>query len=141
MHPALTKLQTIEQAATKGPWFSSGDAVPWRPGQRSPFSDVGAAIGTNEGEGDVVAGGLQDEQGGAVGVLLNDDANLIVAARNALPALIAALVEIEQVATFLARPDEPGECETYEQAEHNGGRRDAAKDLLAIIAKHLEPLK
>jgi len=141
MHPALSKLASIEQAATRGPW----DAPP------TGF-DVLAPHEAASCKTIIVNGEIRSEDLSMIAAECSDgesfytiyspeDRACIAAARNALPALIAALVEIEQVATFLARPDEPGECETCEQAEHNGGRRDAAKDLLAIIAKHLEPLK
>lgn len=52
-----------------GPWVSSNDAVPWTPRQRSAFDDLGASISTRDGS-EIIVGGLQDEQGGAVGALV-----------------------------------------------------------------------
>jgi hypothetical protein len=87
------------ERATSGPWYSSGDAVEWSPKQKSSFDECGAGIATKPGEdcwgGDVVQGGAQDEQGGAVGVLRNDDAEFIAHAREDVPRLARALLEAE----------------------------------------------
>jgi len=80
-------------AATLGPWYSTGDAVPWTADQKDDFTDQGAGISTVPGgsryEGDIVRGGSQDEQGGAVGVLDNADAAFMAHARTDVPALLA----------------------------------------------------
>lgn len=73
---------------TPGPWISTNDAVPYTPKQKSLFDDIGASIKTINGN-IIVEGGAQGEQGGAVGVLRNEDAYLIAAA----PALLEALKE------------------------------------------------
>ncbi len=76
----LTKL-------TPAPWESTNDAVPYSPKQKNSFSDCGASIyGLNGCE--VVIGGAQDEQGGAVGVLNNEDAAFIALARNAFDVMM-----------------------------------------------------
>ncbi len=76
----LTKL-------TPAPWVSDGGAIPYAKSQRSSFADRGATIfGPKDVE--VVIGGLQDEQGGAVGVLSNDDAAFIALARNAFDVMM-----------------------------------------------------
>lgn len=95
------ELRAIEDRlakATPGPWYSSNDAVPWRKDQRLPFDDKGAWVKTcpcdeNADEGprdakDIVVGGAQDEQGGAVGVLSNEDAAFIAHARTDIAALL-----------------------------------------------------
>lgn len=86
----LAELERLCEAATVGPWVSQNDAIPWRPRQRSPFSSMGASVCGADGSY-VVEGGLQDEQGGAVGVLCNEDAALIAASRTAMPHLLTDL--------------------------------------------------
>lgn len=79
---------TVERH-TPLPWHVETDAVEYKPSQRSPYDDYGASI--KAGETDVVIGGCQDEQGGAVGILRNADAAFIVTAVNAHDDLVAAL--------------------------------------------------
>lgn len=97
----LDDLKSLLASATPGEWASSDDAVPWQPGQ-GPFDERGAGISVPrprelikkswyERTVTVVEGGMQDEQGGAVGVLRNEDAALIVSLHNAAPSLIAEL--------------------------------------------------
>jgi len=88
----LELLEKLEKAATPGEW-KSGTASPYSPKQKSPFDDYGADIYVDE-KTSIVVGGLQDEQGGAVGVIQNADAALIVALRNAAPEMIAELREL-----------------------------------------------
>jgi hypothetical protein len=89
---ALERLRALEATATPGRWESDDGAAPET--SRNPFSERGASITTDrpiKGRGNVpvvVMGGAQDEQGGGVGVLLNEDAAFIVAIRNALPDLL-----------------------------------------------------
>lgn len=82
-------LRAKAQAATPGPWVSDGAAVPWTPKQRSPFTEYGASVAVDD-ETVVVEGGQQDEQGGAVGVLTNEDADFIAAAN---PQTVLALLD------------------------------------------------
>lgn len=94
----LAKLEAADKAATPGPWAVEGNAIPWQPGFGS-FDDQGASIDQVIDEATagasmvvnrtVVVGGAQDEQGGAVGVLLQADADFIALTRNALPGLLA----------------------------------------------------
>lgn len=83
---ALGELRRMLAEATPGPWEMDGEAIPYRPRQRSAFADQGAGI--RAGEIEIVIGGCQDEQGGAVGILKEEDARLIVSAINALPVII-----------------------------------------------------
>lgn len=88
-------------AATPGPWVQDGDAIPWSPRQRSPFIDQGANIecvkpADNGSTIFIVMGGAQDEQGGAVGVLTNEDAAFIAHARTDIPALLADNEALEE---------------------------------------------
>ena len=111
MHLALTKLASIEQAATKGPWeaderASGGDNV----------------FGPNDER-------ICDTYGDTSFEPYRSNQLLIVAARNALPALIAALVEIDQLCD--------DQTNYFPSASHNG----ALRYVQTIIQKHLEPLK
>lgn len=74
------------EAATPGPWvYDAGDE--WQP-KFGPFDDTGAGIVSEDRMREIVIGGHQDEQGGAVGVILNRDAEFIAAARSDVPALL-----------------------------------------------------
>lgn len=73
----MDALQLLAVQATPGLW-EAGEACAWQPGM-GPFDDYGASITSDNVE--VVVGGAQDEQGGAVGVLSNQDAAYIVAAQ------------------------------------------------------------
>lgn len=101
------ELKVIEERlnkATPGPWYSSASAVPWKKGQRSPFEDQGASVRTapcdenaddNRAALDVIIGGSQDEQGGAVGVLTNEDADFIAHARTDIEALLSEIKRLK----------------------------------------------
>lgn len=104
----LDELELLEKAATPGEWIS-GDANPWSPRQRSPFDDYGASIWIGDGEDQtfVVEGGAQDEQGGAVGVLKNEDVKLITALRNVAPALFAELRQLRAALEAVEWMDDP----------------------------------
>lgn len=91
------RIEELGELATPRPWFSDGGAVPYKPRQKSSFSDSGASVGTVKGDGDIVAGGLQDEQGGAVGVLNNEDADYIVATSNAAPDMARRLRRLREL--------------------------------------------
>ena len=83
----LNELEQKEKAATPGPWASTGDAKEWTPGVA--WYNVNGASINGPGTKCVVAGGLDGETDEAVGVIHNEDASLIAAARNALPDLLA----------------------------------------------------
>ena len=72
-------------AHTPGGWAIDGAVRQWTP-ESGPFDSMGAGIATTDGT-PVVVGGMQDEQGGAVGVLRLDDARLIAVAPELLGAL------------------------------------------------------
>ena len=84
--------------ATEGPWYASR-AVEYDPKNTNPFHDEGASV-SNDGpikepydaRTYVVMGGKQDEQGGAVGVLKNADADFVAQARGDVPDLSDALL-------------------------------------------------
>lgn len=114
MHPALKRLSEIEQAATKGPWekqysFNLRSPDP-RGGTMCPLSNSGMDVEQREANFTFVA-----------------------AARNALPALIASLVEIEE----LIEKDHYRHCDGMYPA----GYSRALREVQAIIHRHLEPLK
>ena len=122
MHPALTKLASIEQAATKGPWVVvEGDDE-----YCSSISGVVAKsvlVGINhDGRGDFPESMPWIAVSPGCGDVAVDENNFdsIAAARNALPALIAALVEIESI---------------------THGNEWLQLKIQEIIATHLEPLK
>ena len=112
--------ERLAEAATPGPWASDGMANPWKPSQRSPFADQGASIETMcdvedrhwPGEKTIVVGGVQGEQGGAVGVLYNEDAKFIAASRSIVPrqaAQMRALIEaLQEIAVLPVFHDEDG---------------------------------
>lgn len=87
------RLQDIKKradAATDGPWEIEGKAVPWNAKQESPFVDQGAGICG------VIVGGSQDEQGGAVGILKNEDAAFIANARQDIPDLLEEIAFLRE---------------------------------------------
>lgn len=94
--PDLAEGRRLLQEATPAPW-THDKAVPWSPRQRSDFADRGASISNPTTDAEVVVGGLQDEQGGAVGVLLNEDAAAICWLRNHAPALLDAAEERDRL--------------------------------------------
>lgn len=73
----MDSLRLLAEKATPGSWVAD-EACAYQPGM-GPFDDYGASI--TSGNVEVVLGGAQDEQGGAVGVLSNHDAAYIVAAQ------------------------------------------------------------
>lgn len=93
----VVEIRARAEAATSGPW-TAGECTPFSPKQKSPFDESGAFIYGPDGNGyssdPVVVGGHQDEQGGAVGVLLPEDAEFIAHARQDIPDL---LVEVERL--------------------------------------------
>ena len=87
----LEELERLSAAATPGEWTVEGEAVEWSIDQQSPHDDAGAGISVGgDWSNTVVLGGCQDEQGGAVGILRNADAEFIVAAVNCVRAALAA---------------------------------------------------
>ena len=80
----IDDIQARVDAATGGPWEATS-CRPWSSRQQSPFDDYGASID------DVVVGGAQYEQGGAVGILLPEDAQFIAHARADVPWLLEAV--------------------------------------------------
>lgn len=107
MHPALEKLASIEKAATKGPWQECGTSiVPLDESQGSSYDTPPSWV-------EWISNGNYPRR--------DADADFIIAARNALPALIAAFAEIQREAANLGQLPE-------------GYIED-------IIHKHLESLK
>ena len=86
--PDLEAIEARLKAATEGPW-EADEANPWTPHQRSSFADYGASIYGLAGEMTIVVGGSQDEQGGSVGVLTNEDARFIAHSWSDIRALLA----------------------------------------------------
>jgi hypothetical protein len=93
---AFAELERLCAEATEGPWLSDNMASPYRKGQ--PFSENGASIFAGHEDRLVVIGGQQDEQGGAVGIASNADAAFIAGARTGVPALLARVRELEDIA-------------------------------------------
>lgn len=100
MTPDLDELERMVAEATPGPWRVYGKAVPYSRRQKSPFDDCGAGIMADDVH--IIIGGEQDEQGGAVGILRNEDARLIATVVNALPALIERVRRAEEALKPLA---------------------------------------
>ena len=75
----LAQFRELNAKRTPGPWDNDGmvreDRDRPKHHNRDPFWENGAGIVAPGGE--VVCGGQQDEQGGAVGVIRNDDAEFI----------------------------------------------------------------
>jgi hypothetical protein len=122
------ELLEAAEKATPRPWEHDHAAIPWKARQRSPFIDQGATISSGAGKESVVVGGCQDEQGGAVGVLLNEDAAYIVTACNNAPAIARALVASEELIGRLVKGLEPfarqakdidGKCEAGHEPFHD----------------------
>lgn len=109
MHPALEKLASIEQAATKGPWTCDGEDY-----AIYVFGGDGNMVCEMRGHGSESAGYRPDGEH-------RKSQELIAAARNALPALIAMVVEIEEALSVQS-------C-------------GCSFRVREIIHKHLEPLK
>lgn len=121
MHPALKRLSEIEQAATRGPW----EAPPTGFDVLAPHEAASCKTIIVNGEIrsedlSMIAAECSDSESFYT-IYSPEDRACITAARNALPALIAALVEIEQTVK-------------------SHGLLDRA-DIEAIYHKHLEPLK
>lgn len=87
----LTEIEQRLDAATPGPWTSDLSAVEFGQG---PFDDCGASV-MDANEEYVVMGGQQDEQGGAVGVIKNADADFIAHSRSDMEWLIERLSTYE----------------------------------------------
>lgn len=98
----LDALQLLAEQATPGLWQAS-QANAWHPGM-GPFDDYGASITAHDVE--VVVGGAQDEQGGAVGVLSNQDAAYIVAAQP--QTMLALLRDLRVMETALKQIAQAG---------------------------------
>jgi hypothetical protein len=133
MNPINEQLAAIRarcEAATPGPWTSTG-AAEWTPKQKSVFDEIGAGIESPCGE--VVQGGLQDEQGGAVGVLLNADADFIANARADVPRTLDAL----EVATKALEIIRDGAAENIDKDDYSRGFHEWAKATLASMADAL----
>lgn len=127
-------------AATIGPWESDEGAVPYDPKARVPaFSENGASI-VVAGDDVICVGGQQDEQGGVVGFVRNEDAAFAAHAREDVPWLLSevaalererdeALATVERVrAAILAR------AEFIEQDRTSWGWRDTAETLRRAAA-------
>jgi len=98
--PVLPDMEAITARlalATKGPW-EADQAQPWTPRQKNAFGDYGASIVSVTGE-EVVVGGSDDEQGGAIGVLTNEDAQFIANAWDDITNLLAYIHQL-RIALF-----------------------------------------
>ena len=95
----LAEIKARCEAATPGPWRFS-EAHEWQEGD-GPFDDWGADIQRDADGDDVVVGGAQDEQGGAVGVLRNEDAEFIAASREDVPWLLTEVERLERRVRYL----------------------------------------
>ena len=88
-HEEIEKLAALEQAATPGEWDVKIDHLDYDSGHHSWVDDVVAQNGKH-----VVCFGHQAEEYGAMSV---EDAQFIVAWRNAAPAIVAELLKGEQL--------------------------------------------
>jgi len=87
MNYSLCDLAKLSEEATPGNWVSDEGAREYC----GPFSEEGASIYLSDDETTyIVIGGQQDEQGGAVGILRNEDAAFIVACVNYVRAELKA---------------------------------------------------
>ncbi len=87
-------LRKAASEATQGEWVAD-EATPYT-SDMGPFDDFGASVYADHLYGKaIVVGGAQDEQGGAVGVLTNEDARYIALAHPA--AILALLDECERM--------------------------------------------
>jgi hypothetical protein len=104
------ELKAIEDRATKatpGPWYSSSDATPYNP-RGGIWSEQGATIKNvpcdESADADfepryaltIVIGGCQDEQGGAVGIPNNQDADFIAHARTDIALLLEEIKRLRE---------------------------------------------
>jgi hypothetical protein len=134
------QLRRLALAATEGPW-EADQAQPWVSGM-GPFDDWGASV-TTQGTV-IIQGGAQDEQGGAVGVLLNEDAAYIAAANPQV--LLTLLTELDSCDQALAATEHLQQLSEshlremaalinqLDQAEADASRmRQALKDLVHTI--------
>ena len=132
------QLRKLAQAATPGPWLTD-KAHPYRPGMGPFFMDSGATIYLQNGE-EIVTGGSQDEQGGAVGVLTNEDAAYIAAAN---PQVVLALLDqLEVMDQALAATQELQDLSDSHLAEMASvmNAQDAALATVARLSMLLEDL-
>jgi hypothetical protein len=101
----VSRLDEIEarlKAATPGPWYSDGEAKEWS--EKSSYDDsMGMGIYKEVPKDkfgcstkDIVVGGCQDEQGGAIGVLSEADADLISSAPDDLAWLISEVKRLRK---------------------------------------------
>jgi len=139
MSPSIDReqLRQLALAATPGPW-EADQAQPWTSGM-GPFDDWGASVTVNGTV--VIQGGAQDEQGGAVGVLLNEDAEYIAAANPQV--MLTLLTELDQCDQALAVAEQLNKNQLTEMAElinqldqavaEASRLRQALKDLVHII--------
>jgi hypothetical protein len=69
-------------------------AILYNPHQRNPFTDQGASLHDRDGN-DIVIGGSQDEQGGAVGIVTNEYADRLRDCYNACAGMADSAKDIE----------------------------------------------
>lgn len=112
------EMRRVAEAATPGPWEVEGEAIPFHPKQRNEFADQGAGISFAKGKGEIVVGGAQDEQGGAVGILSNEDAAHIATfnpatALSLLDQLADREREVAELREALSRHLSPAACDYH----------------------------
>lgn len=83
----LDHLEKLNKNRTQGKWESDNRAMIFNPRKQNPFHESGAGININQNI-EICIGGMQDEQGGAIGFLKNEDAECAAEAVNALSKLI-----------------------------------------------------
>ena len=83
----LDHLEKLNKNRTQGKWESDNRAMVFNPRKQNPFHESGAGININQNI-EICIGGMQDEQGGAIGFLKNEDAECAAEAVNALSKLI-----------------------------------------------------
>jgi hypothetical protein len=96
----LDEIKAREEKATPGPWFATV-AHEWEP--TGSNDEYGASIDAyppgvppHDSFGPVVMGGHGQKVSGAVGVLLNNDAQFIAHAREDVPALVAEIERLKE---------------------------------------------
>ncbi len=105
----IDEIEVRLAATTEGDWELCGEAVEWHYGQKSPFDDEGAGIvamnspnpyygkvkgATEKVDREVVVGGAQDEQGGAVGILRQEDAEFFANAQRDMRYLLERVADL-----------------------------------------------
>lgn len=130
------QLRRLALAATTGPW-EADQAQPWV-SDMGPFDDSGASV-TTQGTV-IIQGGAQDEQGGAVGVLLNEDAEYIAAANpQVMLTLLAELDACDQALAATEQLQQLSESHLSEMAACMDAQ-DAALASVARLSMLLEDL-